>query len=97
MSSGSFNCSLAGDQYHKDFPVTYTCISCGISVLTDLFKAVNVSTTNQGVHIIYLYVEMTDAVIYFPSDSLSDYLEKNDSTSESVVWEFLLDLSLVSA
>lgn len=26
--------------------------------------------------------------------SLKDYLEKNDSTSESVVWEFLVDLSL---
>ena len=33
--------------------------------------------------------------IYF-SFSLKDYLEKNDSTSESVVWEFLVDLSLVS-
>ena len=33
-------------------------------------------------------------VIYF-SFSLKDYLEKNDSTSESVVWEFLVDLSLV--
>ena len=28
--------------------------------------------------------------------SLKDYLEKNDSTSEFVVWEFLVDLSLVS-
>ena len=34
-------------------------------------------------------------IIYF-SFSLKDYLEKNDSTSESVVWEFLVDLSLVS-
>ena len=34
-------------------------------------------------------------MIYF-SFSLKDYLEKNDSTSESVVWEFLVDLSLVS-
>ena len=34
-------------------------------------------------------------LIYF-SFSLKDYLEKNDSTSESVVWEFLVDLSLVS-
>lgn len=31
---------------------------------------------------------------YF-SFSLKDYLEKNDSTSETVVWEFLVDLSLV--
>ena len=30
------------------------------------------------------------------SSSLKDYLEKNDSASESVVWEFLVDLSLVS-
>ena len=35
------------------------------------------------------------AMIYF-SFSLKDYLEKNDSASESVVWEFLVDLSLVS-
>ncbi|KAL9978966.1 hypothetical protein ACROYT_G016552 [Oculina patagonica] len=28
--------------------------------------------------------------------SLKDYLEKSDSTSESVVWEFLVDLTLVS-
>lgn len=28
--------------------------------------------------------------------SLKDYLENNDSASESVVWEFLVDLSLVS-
>ena len=30
------------------------------------------------------------------SFSLKDYLEKNDSTSESVVWEFLVDLTMVS-
>lgn len=28
--------------------------------------------------------------------SLKDYLENNDSASETVVWEFLVDLSLVS-
>ena len=33
-------------------------------------------------------------MIYF-SFSLKDYLEKSDSTSETVVWEFLVDLSLV--
>ena len=30
------------------------------------------------------------------SFSLKDYLEKNESTSESVVWEFLVDLTMVS-
>ena len=33
--------------------------------------------------------------VYF-SPSLKDYLEKTDSTCESVVWEFLIDLTLVS-
>ena len=49
----------------------------------------------NGAILLYMFVVVVDTIIY--SCSLKEYLEKNDSTSESVVWEFLVDLCLVCA
>ena len=40
-----------------------------------------------------MLLSIDNYLIFF---SLKDYLENSDSASETVVWEFLVDLSLVS-
>lgn len=40
-----------------------------------------------------MLLSIDNYLIFF---SLKDYLENDDSASETVVWEFLVDLSLVS-
>ena len=52
---------------------------------------------NKSVIIITMdIVDMCDLIMICFISSLKDFLEKNDSTSESMVWEFLVDLTLVS-